>query len=230
MMTHLLAILLTAQAAIAAAPPEPAAPSAPPRQVCPKDPKAAEKAARHTYSQLVAEYADALPGPRGESHRERRVEEIIARSLDVGTFARETLKRVWTKGDAAQQRRWTETLGSMLHRKYRDRLQDPHKHRLTITKVKLVKCHFAVVEGRLVPRIRKRTDDGNDVVLRMSHGPSGWRVYDVKVDETSLLLMWRSRFRRIYNDGKLAAVEGQLAKLAKRYPCKTPACKRFAKP
>ena len=118
----------------------------------------------------------------------------------------------------------------MLHRKYRDRLKDPHKHRLKILKVTLQKCRFAVVEGRLEPLVRKRADDGNDVVLRMSHGPAGWRVYDVKVDETSLLLMWRSRFRRIFNDGRLAAVQEQLAKLAKRYPCKTPACKRFAKP
>ncbi len=199
------------------------------KRSCPEDPQGPAKAAQHAYRQLVREYADTLPGPGGKTHRERRVEEIIGQSLDVRSFSRRTLARAWEKASPEQRAAWTGTLGTMLHRKYRSRLKAPHRHRL-ITGQVTIKCRDATVVGRLVRSGAPRSRGGNAVALRMSHDVSGWRIYDVAIDGTSLLATWRHRFRRFYRAGGLRSVQAQLAKLARRYPCKTAACRRFAAP
>ena len=78
--------------------------------------------------------------------------------------------------------------------------------------------------------IPRRPGEHSDFAVRLRKGNRGWRAYDVRIGDTSLMLMWRSRFRRFYKDGGLKAVDEQLQKLAQRYPCKTPECRRFAKP
>ncbi|HRE92387.1 MAG TPA: hypothetical protein PK095_24945, partial [Myxococcota bacterium] len=49
-------------------------------------------------------------------------------------------------------------------------------------------------------------------------GPARWRAFDVSVDGASLLEMWKGRFRRIFADGGVAAIEEHLRQLAERRP------------
>lgn len=182
-------------------------------------------------------HTDTLPGPRGEAHRRRQEDALIVSALDVQAFAKHVLVSAWPKASEEDRTRWTATLGRMLHAKYRERLKNPHRHTLIIGDTRW-RCEAPKITGkrarqkarkapvaspvaasvtlRLVPKARPNAK-GNALLVHLWRGPKSWRIFDVSVDGTSLMLTWRGRFTSFYRAGGLTSVRRQMTKLAARY-------------
>lgn len=197
---------------------------------CEKEAADAGRAVTETLRKLAEAYADALPGPHGLGYRDRQVDAILAGSVDLETFAARVLRQAWTRAGEATRQRWRKALGGMLHRKYRLRLGRPDRVR-----ARLIEATSTCLESVVALRLTQLSAEGmprstSQTTLRLRIAKERWRVYDVKVGEVSLLATWRSRFRRIFQNGGLAEVDRELQLMAQRYPCRTTECRLFQTP
>lgn len=194
-----------------------------PAPPCVDDPQAVRGAVRAVYAQLVEAYGDALPGPRGQTLMQREVDRIIVASVDAEGFAEATLRQAWSEAPPERRARWQLILARMLHQRYRPKLKDPTHQELKLLNVQM-DCDQAKVSAQLRSR---RSDEVTQLELRLRlRQGQPWRVWDATLDGTSLVLTWRKRFTALFEDGGVPALEGYLATLAERYPCREQGCPR----
>lgn len=194
--------------------------------VCASDVAGARRTVMQRFQELASAYGDVLPGPRGKSLLQHELDRIIDDSVDVGAFARWSLRVAWDQVDADTRARWGAALRLMLRSRYRRRLQDPRTQRLEIERAAL-DCERATVWTRTIDR-RGRASSRR-VVFRLVYRPEGgqggqgaWRVYDVAVDGTSLLATYRGRFVKVYREGGVSALDRHLRSVAARYATQPP--------
>ncbi len=144
---------------------------------------------------------------------EKRLHKLIERSIDLEFFMQGMLRVAWEKADDVQRVEWQAAIDSMLRKRYLRLLRAPSTQRVEISNVD-VGCQKAALHVQ-VRDIRGGKSSTFDMNLRW--GGQGWRVYDVHLDGVSLLQLWRSRFRRIYRDGGMRAIDRQMKVLAARY-------------
>lgn len=188
---------------------------------CTRDPAAVERFVRQVFAELYGAYQNQLPGPRGETIRERVIDDLVARTVDIARFAERALGRAWQDASPAQQEAWTHALAGMVHKRYWSRLRDPRPYTMKLGPTRL-SCQYADVASVMDHR---KTDATLDVVFSLALRDGRWRLYDVTVDSSSLVQTWRSRFRRVYAEGGVEALEREMRLLEKRYPCPRGGCK-----
>ncbi len=191
--------------------------------VCAPSVQGARDTVLRRFRELADAYEDVLPGPRGQALLQRELDRIIDASVDVGAFARWSLRVAWDQVDADTRARWGEALRLMLRARYRRRLQDPRTQRLEIQRTAL-DCERATVWTRTIDR-RGRASSRVVVFRLVFHpeaGADAWRVYDVAVDGTSLLATYRGRFVKVYREGGVSALDRHLRSVAARYATKPP--------
>lgn len=186
---------------------------------CVDDASTARSEVERAFAELQQIHRHRVPGPSGARLLERRVNELLDRLVGFDQFVDLVLGDAWDKAEADQKRDWRAILKQTLRRRYLKKLGSPLTARLEIKGVQL-RCDKAKVGLVISDR-----DGGNprDVELQLLATFEGetprtlWLAYDVAVDEVSLLETWRSRFRRIYADGGVAAIDHHMRGLRERY-------------
>jgi len=193
----------------------PARADAPRREAC-GDAAGATLAVKLAFSDLVRLHRARIPGPSGQQVLDARVDELMAKLIDLDRFAAAALSPMWDELDEGQRAHWSADLRTGLRGRYLRRLtgdRSPAGQWLEVVRAD-VACDRGTVDFTLGPRGGR---GHNDVTLRMVWTGLAWRAYDVTVDGVSLLETWRSRFRTLYKDGGVAAVDEHLRELAQRY-------------
>ncbi len=191
--------------------------------VCASDTRGAQETVLRRFQELASAYEDVLPGPCGQTLLQRELDRIIDDSVDVGAFARWSLRVAWDQVDPDTRARWARALRLMLRARYRRRLRDPRTQRLEIERAAL-DCERATVWARTIDR-RARASSRLVVFRLVFHpdeGRGAWRVYDVAVDGTSLLATYRGRFAKVYREGGVSALDRHLRSVAARYAPQPP--------
>lgn len=207
-------------------PPEPA----PPAKVCAPDASGATLAIELAFAELQRLHRGRIPGPNGQAMIAQRTDKLLARFVHFTRFVDDALGDAW---EQAPDRRadWESAISDFLKRRYLDRLGSPVGARIAIEQV-THQCDEARVSLQVIaPQGKKKTDVELRLVLVAPRppedpgnppppdfGPARWRAFDVSVDGASLLEMWKGRFRRIFADGGVAAIEEHLRQLAQRRP------------
>jgi ABC-type transporter MlaC component len=179
------------------------------------------------FAELHRIHRSRVPGPSGEALLRRKVDALAADFVGLERFVDNALGEAWEKAPE-RHRDWEEILGNALRRRYLERLGSPIGVRLEMVSTQVdcdeVRVAFRLhnprrkqpreVELRLFGEAPSETQDGtgHEAPSRLK-----WRAFDVAVDGVSLLETWRSRFRRVYTDGGVSAVEEQLRNLKERY-------------
>lgn len=221
--------------ALSTAPTQTRADSPPPEPVpvktCAPDATGASLAIELAFAELQRLHRGRVPGPNGQALIAQRTDKLLARFVHFTRFVDDALGDAW---DQAPDRRaaWEDAISEFLKRRYLDRLGSPLGAKIDIAQV-THQCDEARVSVRVhAPAGRKKTDVELRLVLVAPRtpddptvappppdfGPSRWRAFDVSVDGASLLEMWKGRFRRIFADGGVAAIEEHLRQLAQRRP------------
>lgn len=180
---------------------------------CATDAASPRLAVEAAYAEFARLYRARLPGPRGQTILETRLDALVDRLIDVEAFARAVLAGAWNAGTTEQRAQWQRDLDQMLRRRYLKGLEDPHLNPIDVLRSD-VSCDRASVRVRLgAPSTRSDRVVELDLIYREPE----WRVYNVTVDGVSLIRTWRSRLRRVFADGGVDALDRQLRLLAERY-------------
>jgi phospholipid transport system substrate-binding protein len=145
----------------------------------------------------VREYTDAVqkvledPALRKEDRR-ASVRKIAAEAFDVNESARRALGLHWQQRTAAEREEFVQLFGDLLERTYIAQIDLYSGERLRFTEEKL-DGNLAIVRAKLV------TKTGTEVPVeaRMNRKGERWLIYDVAIENVSLISNYRSQFDRI---------------------------------
>ena len=145
----------------------------------------------------VREYTDAVqkvledPALRKEDRR-ASVRKIAAEAFDVNESARRALGPHWQQRTPAEREEFVQLFGELLERTYIAQIDLYSGERLRFTEEKL-DGDLAIVRAKLV------TKQGTEVPVeaRMNRKGERWLIYDVAIENVSLISNYRSQFDRI---------------------------------
>jgi phospholipid transport system substrate-binding protein len=145
----------------------------------------------------VREYTDAVqkvledPALRKEDRR-ASVRKIASEAFDVNESARRALGLHWQQRTPAEREEFVQLFGDLLERTYINQIDLYSGERLRFTEEKM-DGDLAIVRAKLV------TKQGTEVPVeaRMNRKGERWLIYDVAIENVSLISNYRSQFDRI---------------------------------
>jgi phospholipid transport system substrate-binding protein len=145
----------------------------------------------------VREYTDAVqkvledPALRKEDRR-ASVRKIAAEAFDVNESARRALGPHWQQRTPAEREEFVQLFGDLLERTYINQIDLYSGERIRFTEERL-DGNLAIVRAKLI------TKQGTEVPVeaRMNRKGERWLIYDVAIENVSLISNYRSQFDRI---------------------------------
>ncbi|MDQ6993183.1 MAG: ABC transporter substrate-binding protein [Mariprofundus sp.] len=126
----------------------------------------------------------------------------VAGHFDYAAMAKRSLGRPWKKINAAEQAHFTELFRELLERSYGNRLSE-YKDQKIVFKDAELRGNKARVKSMVIDGTRE-----TPVEYRMHQTDSGWQVYDIRIEGTSMV-------RTFYQDFKSTLAKGGYPKLLK---------------
>jgi len=120
-----------------------------------------------------------------------KLEEIIDPVFDFSEMAKRSLGRNWSKGTQEQQDQYLKLFTDLLASNYLDKIKDIDKSSISFTGNKVRK------RKALVKTLVKTEEVEFPVFYRMYNAKEGWRVYDVVIENVSLVTNFRNEFSSI---------------------------------
>lgn len=143
----------------------------------------------------------------GEEARFERLRAAVLPLFDFPEMARRSLGAHWRRRTPEQREEFTRLFTRLLERTYASRIASYNGQRMHFVREE-VDGRFARVDTRIVDRAGRRFD----VAYRLHRvgGPGEWRIYDVVIENISLVNNYRAQFSRVINR---TSYEALLAKL-----------------
>jgi len=148
---------------------------------------------RATVNQLI----EVLKNPRlkadgRKSERRAKMKQIISSRFDFAEMAKRSYGAPWRRLSQKQQEEFVRLFTDLLERAYLDRIESYNDEVFTYLRERL-DGGFAEVESR----ISTRNGEEYSLNYKLHLAEGQWRVYDVVVENVSLVNNYRSQFNRI---------------------------------
>lgn len=152
-----------------------------------------------------------LQGDAKKEERRTKLREVIYPRFDFGEMAKRSLGSHWQRRSPEQQKEFTGLFTNLLEGAYLDRIESYNGQKVRFAKETLDKNH-AEVDTKIVDN--KGTEFA--VNYRMHNAGGEWKVYDVIIENVSLVNNYRSQFNRLlakssYEDLVVALKEKKLS-------------------
>ena len=140
---------------------------------------------------------DVLRNPKlkAESAKEIKKEKlrIIYKTMfDENEFSRRTLSRNWSKFSSAQQAEFVKLFEQVLEKSYVDKILDYTNEKVEFTKDEMKSDTQAEVQTKIITASKEIP-----IFYRMILKDGKWKVYDVVVENVSLVQNYRTQFNDI---------------------------------
>lgn len=135
-------------------------------------------------------------------YRQSKVDELIVPHLDFDTMTKLAVGKFWRRADAAQQEELISEFKMLLLNTYTDALTEYSNEVITFEP-------FRAEEraDRAVVRSTFSQSGGNDVpVLYKLRDKGGWSIYDIEVNNISLVTNYRTAFTSEIGKGGIAGL------------------------
>lgn len=148
---------------------------------------------RETVDKVLAVLKDpALKSDAAKGERRKRLKDVIYSRFDFAEMAKRSLGPRWRQLSPGERREFVEIFADILEGAYVDRIEsyDGEKFRyVDETQEK----NYAKVDTKIV------TKDGKEYAIDYKLHPieKEWKVYDVVIENISLVNNYRSQFRRV---------------------------------
>jgi len=147
--------------------------------------------------------------PKEESRK--KISEVIHARFDFESMAQRTLATNWRSASAEQKKRFTDLFARLLEQTYLGRVEAYTDEEVQYGEVK-TKGKSALVETSIV------TDTVNiPIHYKLTQSGNEWRVYDVVIEEVSLVRNYRDTYREIVKkegfDGLFVKMEAKIAEM-----------------
>jgi phospholipid transport system substrate-binding protein len=127
-----------------------------------------------------------------EESKKEKLEEIYGRMFDEVELARRTLARNWGKLNPAQQQEFVRLYRQVLSKAYLDKILTYTNEKIVFTRENMLSPDQAEVQSKIIT-------SSNEIPInyRMIMKDRVWKVYDVVIENVSLVQNYRSQFNAI---------------------------------
>lgn len=167
---------------------------------------------RGTVDQVLAVLREPnLDSPGGKKERRDRLNQIISARFDFAEMARRSLGAEWRRITPEQQHEFVELFTELLRNAYTGNIESYKGEKVSYTRETQDEI-YAVVETML------QSPDGAQYAIdyRLQLVDGEWKVYDVVIENISMVNNYRAQFTRVINrstfDGLLRALRDRVEK------------------
>ena len=148
---------------------------------------------RQTVDNLLAALND--PGLAGESNkneRRQKLKQLIYQRFDFTEMARRSLGPEWRRRSPAQQKEFVQLFGDLLERTYLDQIESYSRE-----KVRYLDQRADGSYAKVATKIVDSKGQEYAVDYRLHNVNGDWKVYDVVIEDVSLVNNYRAQFSRV---------------------------------
>ena len=139
------------------------------------------------------------------------IRQVVSGKFDYREMSRRSVGKPWKKMTPEKQTEFTELFRQVLEYSYGNQLAGYHGQKVVFEKADFKKDK-ARVKGAVI-------DDNKTIPMeyRLHQTPSGWQVYDIKIEGVSMITTFRKDFKSIIKkkdvDGLMATLQQKIDKL-----------------
>jgi phospholipid transport system substrate-binding protein len=148
---------------------------------------------RQTVDNLLATLND--PGLAGESNkneRRQKLKQLIYQRFDFTEMAKRSLGPEWRRRSPAQQKEFVQLFGDLLERTYLDQIESYSRE-----KVRYLDQRADGSYAKVATKIVDSKGQEYAVDYRLHNVNGDWKVYDVIIEDVSLINNYRAQFSRV---------------------------------
>jgi phospholipid transport system substrate-binding protein len=148
---------------------------------------------RQTVDNLLATLKD--PGLAGESNKNERrqqLKQLINQRFDFTEMAKRSLGPEWRRRSPAQQKEFVQLFGDLLERTYLDQIESYSRE-----KVRYLDQRADGPYAKVATKIVDSKGQEYSVDYRLHNVNGDWKVYDVVIEDVSLVNNYRAQFSRV---------------------------------
>jgi phospholipid transport system substrate-binding protein len=148
---------------------------------------------RQTADRVLSVLQDSrLKSADKQKERRDQVRQIIASRFDFGEMAKRSLGANWQKGNNDEQRQFVQLFTELLENSYTDQIASYDGEKIVYGREN-VSQDQADVDTKIV------TKKGEEIAVtyKLRSAAGDWKVYDVVIENVSLVNNFRSQFNRI---------------------------------
>jgi phospholipid transport system substrate-binding protein len=142
------------------------------------------------------------------AERQRKLRALIAPVFDFATMSRFALGYHWRDLTPEQRTEFVGVFSHFIQDSYLTRINEYSGQEVEFGKVQLDGADYAQVHTRIIDPGKPSTA----VNYRLEHARGAWRIYDVTVDNLSILANYRNQFARVMNKDGYATLIRDLRK------------------
>ena len=155
---------------------------------------------RQTADRVLSVLQDSrLKSADKQKERREQIRQIIVSRFDFAEMAKRSLGSNWQKGSSAEQQQFVELFTDLLEKSYADQIESYDGEKIVYGRENVSQDH-ADVDTKIVTK--KGEQISVNYKLRSAGGD--WKVYDVVIENISLVNNFRSQFNRILANGSFA--------------------------
>ncbi len=139
--------------------------------------------------------------------RRKKIREAINERFYFRAMSQRTLSRNWKKATPEQQKKFVSLFSQQLEQAYIGRLEAYTDEKIEFLRVKKKNAKRAVVYTKI---ITKTADIPINYKLALKNGQ--WLIYDVVIEEVSLISNYRSSYKNIIKKGGIDSLLSQMEK------------------
>ncbi|MCB0310276.1 MAG: ABC transporter substrate-binding protein [Bdellovibrionales bacterium] len=158
----------------------------------------------HTIDLLVETVAQH-PGDDEVEIRRETLHDIIAPRFDFQEMAKRSLGAHWSKVDEVQRNEFVSVFSKLLAKTYLERIEHIRKETVAIKDEQMKNDKVAVVHT-----IVTHKGDKFPIDYKLVRRKSGWRVYDVVIENIGLVSNYRNEFAGIIRKEQFAGLMERL--------------------
>jgi phospholipid transport system substrate-binding protein len=155
---------------------------------------------RQTADRLLSVLQDSrLKSPDKQQERRAQIRQIIANRFDFAEMAKRSLGSNWQKVNNDERREFVELFTELLEKSYADQIESYNGE-------KIVYGRENVSQGQADVNTKIVTKKGEEVAVnyKLRDDAGDWKVYDVVIEDISIVNNFRSQFNRILANASFA--------------------------
>jgi len=148
---------------------------------------------RQTADRVLSVLQDSrLKSADRQKERREQLRQIIGSRFDFGEMAKRSLGSNWQKANNEDQRQFVELFAELLEKSYADQIESYNGEKIVYGREN-VSQDQADVDTKIV------TKKGEEIAVtyKLRSAAGDWKVYDVVIENVSLVNNFRSQFNRI---------------------------------
>jgi len=133
-----------------------------------------------------------LKGPSAKETKKEKLRVIYKGMFDEVEFSKRTLSRNWTKLNPAQQKEFIVLFEQVLEKAYIDKILDYSNEKVDFYKENMISDNQAEIQTKIVTASKEIP-----IFYRVILKDGQWKVFDVVVENVSLVQNYRTQFNDI---------------------------------